>query len=114
MKIKGVVISGKNKGEKIGFPTVNLEIGFEKRDSFESGVYSGEVFLPDGDKKAIIFIGSNKNILEAHILDFSGSLRGEEIEVEVGKKIRDVMIFSDDAALIDQIGRDIEKLRDVE
>lgn len=114
MKIKGIVVGGKNKGEKIGFPTINIEIKEAQRADFKPGVYAGKVFFDGDSKKAGIFINKDKTLLEAHILDFSGDLRGKEVEVEVGERLRDIMIFSDDAALIDQIDRDIEKVRNVE
>lgn len=114
MKIKGIVISGKNKGEKIGFPTINIKIDRDLRGEIESGVYAGKVFFDGDSKKAGIFINKDKTLLEAHVLDFSGNLRGKEVEVEVGERLRDIMIFPDDAALIDQIDRDIEKVRNVE
>ena len=113
MKIKGIVISGKNKGEKNGFPTINLEITNKYKKDLESGVYAGKVFLNGDEKKVAIFIGLKKKILEAYILDFSGNLRGKEAEVEIGEKIRDVMNFSSDEKLIRQIERDVEKVGDM-
>ncbi|MDD3498072.1 MAG: riboflavin kinase [Candidatus Moranbacteria bacterium] len=113
MKIKGFVIGGKNKGEKIGFPTVNLELDEKVSKDVDPGVFSGKVFIDEEEKKAGIFINSDKKILEAHILDFSGDLRGREIEIEIDEKLRDVMKFENDEELIDQIGKDVEKVRDM-
>lgn len=114
MKIRGVVIRGKNKGEKIGFPTINLQIEKDCKDSLESGTYAGKVFLEGDHKKAAIFIGLDKNILEAHILDFAGNLRGEIIEVEIGEKIRDVEKFDTDEDLTEQISKDVEKIKNID
>ncbi len=114
MKIEGVVISGKNKGEKIGFPTVNLRLDEESVASFGDGVYAGNIFLENSEKKVAIFIDIQNNLLEAHILDFSGNLRGKTIELEIGRKLRDTIIFSNEADLIAQITRDVEKIRNME
>ncbi|EKE15808.1 MAG: riboflavin kinase [uncultured bacterium] len=110
MKIRNVVIEGRNKGEKIGFPTINLKIEDKAKNILEAGVYSGMVFWDGNSKKAGIFIRPDKEMLEAHILGFYGNLRGKTVEVEIGKKIREAINFSSDEELISQIGRDIEKI----
>jgi riboflavin kinase / FMN adenylyltransferase len=114
MKIKGTVINGKNKGEGMGFPTINLEINDENRDDLESGVYAGKVFFNDVEKKVAIFIDLEKKILEAYILNFSGNLREKTVEVEIGEKIREVIKFENDEDLIKQIEKDVEKIKNME
>jgi len=101
------VISGKNKGEKIGFPTVNVSI---EKNELESGVFSGNVFLDGKKLKCAIFVNNRKNLLEAHIFDFSKNIRGKEIEIEIGKKVRDAMKFENDEDLIRQIQKDIASM----
>lgn len=104
MKIKGVVIKGKQKGKGLGFPTANLVLGKESRA--KSGIYGGKVCLNGREYKAAIFVGEG-DILEAHVLGFSGSLYGEEIEVEIGRKVRDIKRFKNDEELKKQIRQDI-------
>lgn len=113
MRIIGIVKNGKNKGEKIGFPTINLALGEKHNDSIESGVYAGKIFFDRGTKKVAVFIDIKKNLLEAYILDFSENLRGKNVEIEIGEKIRDTIKFANEAELILQIGRDVEKIRDM-
>lgn len=107
MRIRGIVIKGKDKGRALGFPTANIKIGGE----CESGVYGGFVFINEKKYKAAIFIGQDKKILEAHILNFSGDLYGEEIEVEAGEKIREAMSFKSEEELKKQIERDLEIIK---
>ena len=102
MRIKGIVIKGKDKGRALGYPTANMEIN----GKLESGVYTGKVFLNGKEFIAGIFI--HKNILEAHILNFSGDLYEEEIEVEIGEKIREVRKFENDEEVQRQIRRDLD------
>ena len=45
--------------------------------------------------------------VEAHLLDFSGSLYGAELEVEVGEKLREERKFASPSELKAQIARDI-------
>lgn len=107
MMIKGKVIKGESKGRMFGFPTANIIINNEAKD----GVYAGNVYFQEKKYKAGIFV--KDNILEAHILDFSGDLYGESIEVKIGKKIRDVIKFSNNKELKKQITKDIEIIKNV-
>lgn len=104
-KISGIVIKGKQKGRQLGFPTVNLAL--ERGLGMESGVYKGKIEVGSEKYDAAIFV-KNK-ILEAHILNFSGDLYGKEINVTIGKKLRDIMVFNNDKDLIDQIKKDINR-----
>jgi riboflavin kinase / FMN adenylyltransferase len=104
MKIKGLVIKGRAKGKKLGFPTANVKL--DKK--LESGVFAGTVILGEKKYKAAIFVGSEGDILEAHILDFSGDLYGKEIEVIIKDKLRDIKRFNSDEELVEQIKKDIK------
>lgn len=104
MMISGVVIKGVGKGKNLGFPTVNIQL----LENIESGVYSGKVFFDGKKYKAGIFV--KENILEAHIIGFNGDLYGEEIEVEIGERIRDVKKFENKEELKKQIKRDLKLL----
>ena len=50
-------------------------------------------------------------MLEAHVLDFLDELYEKEVTIELCKKIRNDMQFSDDAALRAAIADDIAKVR---
>ena len=114
MRISGKVVQGKGKGKKLGFPTINIEL----REKIDSGVYAGKVItreLGANGKRmrtnmwpAGIFIGKNKKILEAYLIDFSGDLYGKEMSVTIREKMRDVMKFENDEKLKKQIKEDIE------
>jgi riboflavin kinase / FMN adenylyltransferase len=111
IKVSGKVIKGKGKGQKLGFPTVNLEL----KKEIESGVYKGKIEVgsnpPIGEaRKYNVAIFIKDKILEAHILNFSGNLYGKKINVTIGKKLRDVMVFNNDKDLIDQIRKDISRI----
>jgi riboflavin kinase/FMN adenylyltransferase len=104
--ISGKAIKGKEKGKKLGFPTVN--IGLNKK--IESGVYAGSVRVGDKDYKAGIFVSPDGKLLEAHIIGFSGDLYGENVEVEINRKLREIKKFENDEELKAQIKRDIENI----
>ncbi len=105
-RIKGKVIRGKQRGRELDFPTAN--IAFEKK--IKSGIYAGLVRIDGRKYKAGIFVGPGGKLLEAHLIGFSGDLYGEEIEVEIGKKLRDVIKFSDNEGLKRQVRKDINEI----
>ena len=104
MKISGKVIRGKNKGKELGFPTVNIEL----REKVESGVYAGLVKFDKKHYKAGVFVSPDKTLLEAYIIGFSGDLYEKNVEVEIRKKVRDVIKFKSNEELKQQIAKDIE------
>lgn len=127
IKVSGIVVRGESKGKALGFPTANIKIG----GRLNGGVYAGNVFFEDKKYRAGIFIHKpshldresnlkftpkntaysrcgGENILEAHILNFSGDLYGKEIEVEIGEKIREIKKFKSDEELKGQIEKDLD------
>jgi riboflavin kinase/FMN adenylyltransferase len=57
-----------------------------------------------------IFVGPNRQVLEAHLIGFTGDLYGKEIEIEIEKKIREVIRFENDEKLREQIRKDINNI----
>lgn len=102
--ISGKVIRGKGKGKKIGFPTVNIKLS----KKVESGVYSGIVRVAGQEYRSGIFVGLDKNNLEAYLIGFSGDLYGKTIEVDINKKIRDVEKIGSEDELKEKIEKDIK------
>ena len=50
-------------------------------------------------------------VVEAHILDFSGDLYGEILEVSVSQRLREERRFADVDSLICQLQQDVEMAR---
>lgn len=111
MKISGIVIKGKQKGRELGFPTVNLAL--EEDLGVKSGVYAGWVIFVGQRHKSAIFINPECTILEAYIFDFNEDLYGQVIEIEIGKKIREVQKFENEEELKKQIAKDIFIIRNL-
>lgn len=107
LKIVGKVIHGQENGLKLGFPTANLNFS----GKLETGVYGGNVEFEGKKYKAAIVYFPEKSLVEAHILGFSGNLYDQEIQVEIGEKIREIIKFKNSEELINQINKDIEIIR---
>jgi riboflavin kinase / FMN adenylyltransferase len=115
--ISGRVIEGDKIGHKLGFPTANLDA--TNLILPPNGVYSGCTKLKGQFYRVALNIGLRPTIastkpqlrVEAHLLDFDGNLYGEELEVEIGEKLRDEQKFASATELGEQIARDIAQVR---
>ena len=106
-KADGTVLKGKKKGEELGFPTANIP-----DDNFmPAGIYVGEVIWKGNAYPAAIYKGDVKDIIEAHLLDFSDNLYGETITIIAYQKIRDSRFFPNREELIAAISKDIEDIK---
>lgn len=117
--ICGRVVEGDRIGRQLGFPTANLEAA--NLILPPNGVYSAVTKFNGQIYRAALNIGVRPTVaavrpqlrVEAHLLDFSGSLYGEELELELGVKLRDEKRFNSPAELREQIGRDVAAVRAV-
>ena len=60
-----------------------------------------------------VFISKDKEMLFVHMLDFEGDLYGKEIEIEIGKRIRNGRKFVSEDDAKEQIGKDVEAIRKI-
>lgn len=114
--IAGKVVSGYQRGKAIGFPTANLDTPYEVIPAV--GVYA--VFARIGSGRwyeGVVNIGYNPTfnrddfIVEAHLLELSEDIYGEEIEVYFVERLRDEKAFKSVDELKSQIQNDIERAR---
>lgn len=115
--ISGKVIAGDKIGHSLGFPTANLDAANLVLPP--NGVYSGRAKFKKQNYRVALNIGVRPTVVsgkpdlrvEAHLLDFSGHLYDEELEIEIGEKLRDEHRFGSKEELQRQIARDITKVR---
>lgn len=115
--LAGGVIHGDHLATKLGFPTANLDVGALELPP--NGVYAAVAKLASGDRLAAVNIGRRPTVagaegalrVEAHLLEFSGELYGQNLELVLARRLRDERRFPDLAALKDQIGRDVDAVR---
>ena len=115
--IVGLVVEGKHNGEKIGFPTANLELDYPYVLP-KIGVYMGFVKLMNSKYKALICVSThptimelNAPLIEVHLISYKGDLYGREIEVQFVKYMRDIIRFGSIEELTAQITKDREEAK---
>lgn len=116
-KIEGKVVDGKKNGRKIGFPTANIDTDLDYVIPGD-GVYMGYVVVDEVSYKSIIAVGKHptlgsleKEIIEAHILDFDKDIYGKTISIQFVDLIRDNRLFDSIDDLINQLKFDSELAR---
>jgi riboflavin kinase / FMN adenylyltransferase len=116
--VAGRVVAGKGRGGKLlGVPTANLAPENDLLPA--SGIYAVWV-VKDGEKlPGVANIGTcptfdNQELsLEVHLIDFTGDLYGEVLQVEFVARLREERRFSSIGELAVQIRADIDQGREV-
>jgi riboflavin kinase/FMN adenylyltransferase len=115
--ISGRVVEGDGVGRKLGFPTANLDAAGLVLPP--NGVYLGIAKIGTISQPVALNIGLRPTLatnglqlrVEAHLLDFTGDLYGQELEIEIGEKLRDERKFGSLEELKAQIARDVAGAR---
>ena len=114
-RMSGVVVPGEKLGGTIGTPTSNLKVENELLPA--NGVYVTNAIIGTDSYEAVTNIGvrptvgGKKLTVEAHLLDFSGDLYGQNLELEFLRKLREEKRFEGINALKSQIQLDIVEAR---
>jgi len=114
--IKGLPISGSQRGKKIGFPTVNLAAP-KKISKQDWGVYFSYIYfdgkkLPSVSHLGPIITFNEKEIkCETHIISWRHDIHPQQVKVKLFKKIRDIKKFKNSQELKKQITDDITRAR---
>ena len=113
--IKGKVIHGAKLGRQLGFPTANIDAS--RLSEVDNGVYAARIKVAGRNYKAMANIGTRPSVdgqtrlLEIHIFNYSGSLYGRYVKINLLKKIRDEHRFENIDALKQQLLRDAEECK---
>ena len=111
--LAGKVARGDRLGHELGFPTANLEVtGLALPPN---GVYAAHAQTGGRAHRAVVNIGTRPTLknpapqlrVEAHLLDFTGDLYGQELEIRFRDKLREERKFASLEELKAQIARDI-------
>jgi riboflavin kinase / FMN adenylyltransferase len=114
-RIRGEVVSGDQRGRDLGFPTANLVPG-PGLVCPANGVYACRI----GKQLAAVNVGVRPTfgdghalLVEAFVLDFKGDLYGQTLTIEFIARLRGEERFTGADTLITQMGRDVERTREL-
>lgn len=106
--ISGKIIKGKGKGTQLGFPTINISVPKDKLLPLD-GVYKVTVGIDKHEFLGAMFC--RHDLVEVHLLNFSGDLYEKEVFIKVLERIRDIKRFSDENSLKAAIAADVQKIK---
>jgi riboflavin kinase/FMN adenylyltransferase len=112
-ELDGTVVAGDQRGGTLGYPTANLRLEPDLACP-QYGIYAGFGL----GHRAAVSIGTNPHYggterrIEPYLLDFDGDLYGKRLVVELWERLRDEAVFESEAALVEQIARDVEATQD--
>ncbi len=115
--IEGTVVSGRQLGRTIGFPTANIEPA-PGAALPAVGVYAGRML----GHKAVVNIGRRPTVegradaplsIEAHLLDFAGELYGKHVSLELLSRLRGEQKFGGLDELKKAIENDVQNARNI-
>jgi riboflavin kinase/FMN adenylyltransferase len=120
--VTGVVIKGDQRGRGLGYPTANVPADAATAVPVD-GVYAGWLTRQDTGERfpSAISVGTNPTFngvvgrrVESYVLDRTDlELYGVEVEVEFVDRLRGMVAFDSIEALIDQMGADVARAREV-
>jgi riboflavin kinase/FMN adenylyltransferase len=115
--LRGEVVIGARRGHQLGFPTANLAVD-ERMMIPADGIYAVRVHWGTANHQAVVNVGVRPTfedrggrIVEAHVLDFTGDLYGETLEIHFVRRLRPEQRFESPDALIEQMQEDVAEAR---
>ena len=114
--IVGEIIPGKKIGRVLGFPTANIQ-PITNYCLPKNGVYDTDTLVGLKKYRSASSIGFNPTFkettlkIESHLLDFTGSLYGQYIELFFNRFLREELEFANLEGLIDQIALDVIRVK---
>lgn len=114
--LRGPIVEGDRRGRAIGFPTANINVD-PRRMLPAHGVYVCRAVLNGVTYGAVANVGvrptfdGTRRTVEAHLLDFSDEVYGEELRLMFLHRLRGEQKFDGVAALVAQITRDVAAAR---
>lgn len=116
--IAGDVVHGDKRGRELGYPTANL-VPREGYVTPGHGVYACRVTLPGGEVVPAAtnvgvrpqFVTGRGELIEAFLIDWSGDLYDQRIEIAFLERLRGEKRFPGVDDLVAQMERDVEQAR---
>ena len=110
----GVVITGANKGNQIGYPTINLTL--DGSIKFAHGIYATNVYIDSKRYQGATYYGKRptyegtEEFLETYIFDFNSNIYDHEVKIEFIDFVRYDQTYESDNKLKNQMKIDCENV----
>lgn len=114
--LRGKVVPGRRVGRELGFPTANLEVA-PRQVLPARGVYAVETSIEDRMYSGLCSIGvrptfgASELTIEVHLMGFDGDLYGRALDITFNRRLRDEMHFETPEQLVEQIRRDLARVK---
>lgn len=114
--LNGTVVRGAGRGRPLGFPTANLKLARGMAVPGD-GIYAAWCSVSGQRHMAATSIGvrptfaEGEHTIEVFVLDFHGDLYGQEVRLELVRRLRDEVKFDTARELQDQVRRDVDQTR---
>jgi riboflavin kinase / FMN adenylyltransferase len=116
-EICGTVVEGMKRGRELNYPTANIDPGQQIVPG--DGVYAGVAIVDQRECPAAISIGDQPTFgdtgrtIEAFLLDTDGCFYGKVMRLGFTARLRDQRRFESSTELIDQMRKDVERVRKI-
>jgi riboflavin kinase / FMN adenylyltransferase len=117
-RLEGVVVRGDRRGHELGFPTANLA-----PPPFSAvpadGVYACWFVHGKRQLPAAVSVGTNptfsgrQRTVEAYVLDVDEDFYGHQVALDFVARLRGMERFDSVDALVEQMGRDVDRTREL-
>ena len=118
--LRGPVIHGDGRRRKFEIPTANIDYPKDKVIP-ANGIYAAWAWMDGRKYMSAVNIGINPTFtpdkqtpnLEAYILDFKRDIYGKDVRIEFVERLRDELKFDSVKTLVEQIQKDVVRVREV-
>jgi riboflavin kinase/FMN adenylyltransferase len=116
-RLHGTVGTGQRRGQKLGFPTANLER--LRNLAPGDGVYAVRTLWGTTPWAGAANVGPNPTFgesarkVEVHLIGFQDDLYNQPLAVDFIERLRDTRPFGSVEELVEQLRRDVDKAREV-
>ena len=111
--LTGAVVHGNKIGNKLGFPTANIDIGQKHKLTPPTGIYAVNVLHNRQRYGGMLYIGNrptlrefNNQTTEVNIFGFNKDIYGDKLQLEMVERIRDDVQFDKLEELQQQLEKD--------
>ncbi|MBV9313326.1 MAG: bifunctional riboflavin kinase/FAD synthetase [Pseudonocardia sp.] len=117
-RVEGVVVRGDQRGRQLGYPTANLAPPPYAAIPAD-GVYAARFVHGGRQLPAAVSIGTNptfsgrQRTVEAYILDVREDFYGHHVALDFVARLRGQLRFDGVPALVEQMDRDVEAVREL-